>query len=125
MSELAARVGLSQSCTTRHLQALERVGIVRSERAGKRVITRISTEPRVAALLAWALPGEAVPGEGVPGEVVMGGAVAGEEGSSEVVSAEVDPSEKPENPEVSASELDDTPAASGTQARQELEDFLL
>jgi len=37
VTELAERVGLSQSCTTRHLQALQREGIVTGERRGKRV----------------------------------------------------------------------------------------
>jgi len=37
VGELAISVGLSQSCTTRHLQALERVGLVRGEREGRRV----------------------------------------------------------------------------------------
>ena len=56
VTDLAGLVGLSQSCTTRHLQALERVGIVTSMRAGKRVLFRVSEEPRVVALIAWALP---------------------------------------------------------------------
>lgn len=37
VSELAQDVKLSQSCTTRHLQAMSRVGLVRSVRAGRRV----------------------------------------------------------------------------------------
>ena len=40
VSELASRVGLSQSCTTRHLQALQGVGLVRGSRDGKRVMFR-------------------------------------------------------------------------------------
>ena len=38
VTDLAMRVGLSQSCTTRHLQILEREGIVSGQRHGKRVI---------------------------------------------------------------------------------------
>src|SRR5438445_13269330 len=57
VTDLARRVGLSQSCTTRHLQALEREGLVRGTRSGKKVFFSISGEPRVVALLAWALPG--------------------------------------------------------------------
>lgn len=47
VSQLAAAVGLSQSCTTRHLQALERAGLVKGLRDGKRVVFR--PEPRDAA----------------------------------------------------------------------------
>jgi len=54
VGELALAIGLSQSCTTRHVQAMERVGIVRSERAGKRVMIGLLIErPEVSALLAW------------------------------------------------------------------------
>lgn len=41
VSQLADEVGLSQSCTTRHLQALEMMGLVRGERDGKRVVFRV------------------------------------------------------------------------------------
>ena len=54
VTELAGEVGLSQSCTTRHLQFLEREGIVRGDRQGKRVMFRLrSDRPRVQELLAW------------------------------------------------------------------------
>ncbi len=56
VTELATLVGLSQSCTTRHLQVLERAGLVSSARSGKRVVFCVRDEPRVVALLAWALP---------------------------------------------------------------------
>src|SRR5512132_3203396 len=56
VTELADQVGLSQSCTTRHLQALEREGVVRARRDGKRVIYGLCLErPRVADLIGWAL----------------------------------------------------------------------
>lgn len=56
VGELAAAVGLSQSCTTRHLQALERLGVVEGRREGKRVRFRLRGEaPRVGELLGWAL----------------------------------------------------------------------
>src|SRR5258706_12941921 len=41
VSELAGRVGLSQSCTTRHLQILQRAGVLTRTRAGKRVMFRL------------------------------------------------------------------------------------
>ena len=47
VSQLAEAVGLSQSCTTRHLQALARAGLVKGVRDGKRVVFRIA--PRDAA----------------------------------------------------------------------------
>lgn len=52
VGELALAVGLSQSCTTRHVQALERAGIVRSRRDGKRVVVTLRRErPALATLL--------------------------------------------------------------------------
>jgi len=54
VTELALAVGLSQSCTTRHLQYLEREGLVRGARQGKRVVFRLrSDRARVRELLAW------------------------------------------------------------------------
>jgi DNA-binding transcriptional ArsR family regulator len=47
VSQLAEAVGLSKSCTTRHLQALARAGLVKGVRDGKRVVFRIA--PRDAA----------------------------------------------------------------------------
>ena len=56
VTELAARIGLSQSCTTRHLQALERAGLVSRERAGRRVLFGVRSEsPAVRSLLDWKL----------------------------------------------------------------------
>ena len=50
VTQLAEAVGLSQSCTTRHLQALARAGLVKGVRDGKRVVFRIA--PRDAAARA-------------------------------------------------------------------------
>jgi DNA-binding transcriptional ArsR family regulator len=56
VSDLAQEVGLSQSCTTRHLQALQREQVVRGERDGKRVMFHLCLdEPEVRALVAWAI----------------------------------------------------------------------
>ena len=58
VGELAEAVGLSQSCTTRHLQALERVGLVKGRREGRRVRFRLRAEvPGIRELLGWALTG--------------------------------------------------------------------
>ena len=55
VTELATHVGLSQSCTTRHLQVLSAAGVVHAQRDGKRVRVRLRLErPDVAGLLAWA-----------------------------------------------------------------------
>lgn len=60
VGDLAVAVGLSQSCTTRHVQALERAGLVRSRRDGKRVLVAIdAARAEVAALLEWIAPGAA------------------------------------------------------------------
>ena len=62
VTELAVAVGLSQSCTTRHLQALQRAGIVRGARDGKRVLYGLEIEaPRLKALIEWALHAAAPP----------------------------------------------------------------
>lgn len=54
VSELARRVGLSQSCATRHVQALATAGAVTCRRDGKRVIVRVrADEDLVRMLLAW------------------------------------------------------------------------
>lgn len=56
VTDLARDVGLSQSCTTRHLQALQRGGVVIGVRAGKRVLFRLRSESdEVARLVAWAM----------------------------------------------------------------------
>jgi DNA-binding transcriptional ArsR family regulator len=61
VTELALHIRLSQSCTTRHLQALVREGVVRRTREGKRVVFALRNEdPMVRELLTWALP-EAAP----------------------------------------------------------------
>lgn len=55
VTELAELVGLSQSCTTRHLQALQREGIVHGERRGKRVIFSLGVPGRDPhPVLLWA-----------------------------------------------------------------------
>jgi len=41
VSEIAGRIGLSQSCTTRHLQTLQKAGVLTRARDGKRVLFRI------------------------------------------------------------------------------------
>jgi DNA-binding transcriptional ArsR family regulator len=58
VSELGQASSVSQSCATRHLQSLERAGLVSSRRAGKRVSYQLSIpEPAVRDLVAWAVRG--------------------------------------------------------------------
>jgi len=52
VTDLARSVGLSQSCTTRHLQSLAREGLVRTRRDGKRVLCRLRPEGATVELLA-------------------------------------------------------------------------
>lgn len=57
VSGLALEVGLSQSCTTRHLQALERAGLVRGVRDGKRVVFHLRpSDPTATRVLVALLP---------------------------------------------------------------------
>ncbi|MFI5010455.1 MAG: ArsR/SmtB family transcription factor [Solirubrobacterales bacterium] len=54
VSDLAEAIGLSQSCTTRHLQALERAGAVQTRRFGKRVVASLALQSvEVSRLLQW------------------------------------------------------------------------
>jgi DNA-binding transcriptional ArsR family regulator len=56
VTEIAAEVGLSQSCTTRHLQVLLRRDVVSRVRQGKRVHFRLrDDDPAMALLLEWAM----------------------------------------------------------------------
>jgi DNA-binding transcriptional ArsR family regulator len=56
VTELARQVGLSQSCTTRHLQALRGAGVVDSDRRGKQVYFRLESESgSLHPVLSWAL----------------------------------------------------------------------
>src|SRR2546425_8009373 len=56
VSDLARAIGLSQSCTTRHLQVLGREGLVWRARVGKRVFFSLrSDQPEVEALVRWVL----------------------------------------------------------------------
>ena len=59
VSQLARAVRLSQSCTTRHLQALERAGLVKGERDGKRVVFRPAPRDAAARAVIASLAGMA------------------------------------------------------------------
>jgi hypothetical protein len=55
VSQLARAVRLSQSCTTRHLQALEAAGLVKGWRDGKRVVFRLEPRDEAAAAVIASL----------------------------------------------------------------------
>jgi DNA-binding transcriptional ArsR family regulator len=58
VSAVARRIGRSQSCTTRHLQALQRHGLVRGRRDGKQVLFEVcASEPEVRLVLEAARAG--------------------------------------------------------------------
>lgn len=59
VSQLAEAVGLSQSCTTRHLQALARAGLVKGVRDGKRVVFRIAPRDGAARAVLASIAGGA------------------------------------------------------------------
>ena len=59
VTQLAQAVGLSQSCTTRHLQALARAGLVKGVRDGKRVVFRIAPRDAAARAVLASLAGGA------------------------------------------------------------------
>ena len=63
VSELARNVGLSQSCTTRHLQALARRGLVRGNRRGRQVVFALQFDaPEIRVVLQAFDPEAADPG---------------------------------------------------------------
>jgi DNA-binding transcriptional ArsR family regulator len=65
VSAIAARIGLSQSCTTRHLQVLQREGVAVRTRVGKKVIFRVADgPPEMARLIEWAMIKQHPPGTG-------------------------------------------------------------
>lgn len=146
VTELAGLVGLSQSCTTRHLQALLRESIVVAERRGKRVVYALRREGReVHPVLRWACePVEATGQEianpmrsrrrvaadplGLEPEPVMALAVEHESGW---VAADPDVSRlkraNAANPSDGSDDMDDltTPEDGSLPVRPELDDFLL
>jgi DNA-binding transcriptional ArsR family regulator len=116
VSDLAVDIGLSQSCTTRHLQALERRGIVVGTREGKRVLYRLCFDrPEHGPLLAWALRMD--PGTPAGHEPDTGSAPAAQ---PKVARPEAAAAPRRVDPVVPAAV-----AAPRPRRAQEIEDFLL
>jgi len=87
VTELAAAVGLSQSCTTRHLQTLHAAGLVHRNRYGKRVMVGLRRdEPELRPLfeyvLALAKRSRSASGAGRPAGPAAGPAMAPEIGGA-------------------------------------------
>ncbi|MBI5169848.1 MAG: helix-turn-helix domain-containing protein [Candidatus Eisenbacteria bacterium] len=76
VSELGRAVGLSQSCATRHVQALTGAGAVECRRHGKRVMVQVRSEDEVVrTLLDWMAAAPAQ-GAGEPAVARPGGSHA-------------------------------------------------
>jgi hypothetical protein len=143
-------VGLSQSCTTRHLQALERAGLVKGTRDGKRVVFRTAPRGAAAAGVLASLAGQSAPATvfvarapaprtrrrkgrvpaGVAARPMAAGPSASRAATSEPV-AEQHPPDPIAAPERTAQHDDpesgntSAPASPPPRFRQELEDYLL
>jgi DNA-binding transcriptional ArsR family regulator len=144
VGELALRVGLSQSCTTRHLQALARAGLVESRRDGRQVRFRLRPHTGAAqGLLEIVLGGEAPPSRSIPREADgrtgsrgRGGAVPGVEriarplpgveiGRENGVAAAVGPVDGPEPEDPGEATGDRSKVPRVPYRRQDIEDYLL
>ncbi len=126
VTELAMLVGLSQSCTTRHLQVLERAGLVSSRRSGKRVVFCVREDPRVVALLAWALPLDAgrddAPLFDVPAIPSGNSLDADRNGAQRIAPERLNPAHVAKEP---AEDPELQPVGGSRGRARELEDFLL
>lgn len=135
VSRLAQEVGLSQSCTTRHLQALERAGLVRGTRDGKRVVFRVLPSDTVARAVLTALQGGTGSVPAVPSREAQGRSRRAERARRasrpvappHVVRPSVDPPTAPvESPSESpVSSESGISSAAAVRRRSEIEDFLL
>lgn len=134
VGELAISVGLSQSCTTRHLQALERAGLVRGRRDGRRVRFVLCAEAGEAeSLLGLVLGG---PGPPAPGGAAVLPAPDGTHRAKRLSKENIATVASPSGSSGSATgpELPAPPAGEGavekqptarTFRRQDIEDYLL
>jgi DNA-binding transcriptional ArsR family regulator len=137
VSDLAHAVGLSQSCTTRHLQALRKEGLVKGTRQGKRVMFGLLLEnPKIAELVEWvSAPFESPSGDGaVRQRAAMSGIRrrrrrpgASGEGASRASSPQPEPAERDGAPQAAAGVEAEPESQAVPRARigTDLEDFLL
>ena len=128
--ELADLIGLSQSCTTRHLQALVRVGLVARARRGKRVMFRLrSEEPAIGGLVEWVLGSARTPAqrarraaEADAGKPVT---IRTKPSASKDLRREVPPAEPRVSPVAQRSPSEESTGRDEPNLYDELEDFLL
>lgn len=144
VSELGRAVGLSQSCATRHVQALSSAGAVECRRDGKRVMVQVRTEDEVVrTLIAWMLgegassssPALFVPSiEAVtsrPAEIASPGGAAPKHTSSSPTSRKSQRKERtpvpaPDSGKPAPAQAEQAPSMDTLPAaRRALEDFLL
>lgn len=132
VSDLAQDIGLSQSCTTRHLQVLQREQMVLSQRDGKRVMFRLClNEPQVSTLLSWAMSARASaradhPGRSVPRHRAGTPPVAGRDLPSPVPANASRAAQAPGPvPEMTSNQAADPEPPPLRRARSDLEDYLL
>jgi DNA-binding transcriptional ArsR family regulator len=127
VTDLARTVGLSQSCTTRHLQALERERIVHSSRDGRRVIYALRVEDaQVAGVLSMVL--RAAPAATIPGRQSPAGAPR-PASPGRPARRPRPPAPRPERapalPPVTEAPEPEAPGPSAFRIRSEIEDYLL
>jgi DNA-binding transcriptional ArsR family regulator len=120
VTDLARMVGLSQSCTTRHLQALQKEGLVSGARSGKRVLFSLRLdEPMVAKLVGLAIDQAEIV------EDVVHAASSDRPGSGPVRAGRLsEPAEERHAPDPDPSASEEEPALPRIQ-RRPIEDFLL
>lgn len=135
VSQLAEQVGLSQSCTTRHLQALETLGLVRGTRDGKRVVFRPHPTDRAAGSVLDSLGGHSpwVPlaetgrpvADARPRRRAAGAGRAPDPAPAAPVQTVIPAPETAPSPPRPESAIHSAPAPAPYRRRDELEDFLL
>jgi DNA-binding transcriptional ArsR family regulator len=126
VTDLAREVGLSQSCTTRHLQTLQKEGLVSGARNGKKVLFRLRLEePLVARLVGWVIdhPHALDHVHGPPGSEPADSVVAPADRTPEVADSGAGEAARSARPP-RFDERDEAPARPRIE-RRPIEDFLL
>lgn len=138
VSELGRAVGLSQSCATRHVQALTSAGAVECRRDGKRVMVQVRTDDDVVRTLVSWMTGEsgtaariaappaaraaAVPSPAPPSPARAGGSPASRKSQTK----ERTPVPAPDSGTPAPAQAEQAPSMDSLPAaRRALEDFLL
>lgn len=132
VTELAREVGLSQSCTTRHVQALVRAAVIHTRRDGKRVMAAIALEhPELAQIVAWLRDGSGSEGYGARPVGVGLSTDSSSRGSKRKPAAlptQLEESRSAEDGSRASRDSSDTPPPASEEPRprpKDLDDFLL